>query len=113
MKNDLTRRRRRDKIIWSHVVVRLPGDEPVYTLNEGASTMAKRQPTHTEFTLREARHFAARGPQAALTAIEKAIKDGLTVLHEVWVWVVNFADNPRALSLLKANAPALVPAKHK
>ncbi len=74
--------------------------------------MAKRQQAHTEFTLREARHFAARGPQAALTAIEKAINNGLRILHEVWVWVVNLVENPRALALLRQNAPALVPAKY-
>ena len=36
----------------------------------------------------------------------------LTVLHEVWIWVSNFVENPRALALLQQNAPALVPAKY-
>ena len=75
--------------------------------------MAKQAQKHTQFTLRETRHFAARGVHNALGAIEKAITDGLEVLHEVWVWVVNFAENPRALALLMQNAPELVPEKLK
>ena len=75
--------------------------------------MAKSQPAHTEFSLKEVRHFYARGVHHVLGAIEKALKDGLTILHEVWVWVSNFTENPRALALLRQNAPALVPTKYK
>ncbi len=73
---------------------------------------AKSQPAHTEFSLREVRHFYARGVHHVLGAIETALKDHLTILHEVWVWVSNFVENPRALALLRQNAPALVPAKY-
>ena len=74
--------------------------------------MAKCQQAHTEFSLREVQHFNARGVHHVLGAIEKALKDHLTILHEVWVWVLNFVENSRALALLQQNAPALVPAKY-
>ncbi len=75
--------------------------------------MAKAKKLHTQFTLREARHFANRGPQAALTAISNAIDAGLEVLYEVWEWVVNFADNSRARELLEKHAPQLIPVKYR
>lgn len=72
-----------------------------------------RKQRSTEFTLRDARHHAARGVHHALSAIEQAIAGGIVVLHEVWNWVAsNFLDNKRALEMVKANAPALVPKKY-
>ncbi len=71
----------------------------------------KNAPQHMEFTLREVRRHAARGLHSVLSAIEKAIESGLTVLEEVWQWVAtNFIKNVRALELLQEHAPALVTA---
>jgi hypothetical protein len=67
--------------------------------------------TLSEFSLREVKHHAARGIHTVLSAIENAIENGQTVLHEVWQWVAtNFAKNIRAVALLKTHAPALAPA---
>lgn len=72
----------------------------------------KKQATHqhTEFTLRDVRHYSAQGIHVALTAIENAIKNGITILQEVWEWVAtNFAKNSRVLNMLTEHAPNLVP----
>lgn len=70
--------------------------------------MAKTKVIRTEFTLREARHHAARGVQSVLTAIERAINDGLTIAEEVWNWVISsFMDNDRAKSMIKTHRPDL------
>jgi hypothetical protein len=64
------------------------------------------------FRLKDATSAATHGEGAAIGAIEKAISNGVTVLHEVWKWLLNYIENPRALALLKEHARALVPEKY-